>query len=60
MDLPDRPVATIPYVHHRTVPWGDRDPAGIIDTPRFLGFVLDAMAYAARYRPRLGPGPVSC
>ncbi len=60
MDLPDHPAATVPYVHRRTVHWGDRDLVGIIYTPRFLGFVLDAMARVARYRPRLGPGRVSC
>lgn len=43
MDLPDRPVATVPYVHRRIIHWGDCDPAGIIYTPRFLDFALEAV-----------------
>ncbi len=37
------PVSTVPYVQRRIVQWGECDPAGIVYTPRFLDFVLEAM-----------------
>lgn len=32
----------IPYTVRRTVKWGECDPAGIVYTPRFLDWVLEA------------------
>jgi 4-hydroxybenzoyl-CoA thioesterase len=35
-------VSAAPFVIRRTVRWGDTDPAGIIYTPRFLDFAVEA------------------
>lgn len=32
----------VPYVHWRTVPFGDTDPAGIVYTPRFSDYCMEA------------------
>jgi 4-hydroxybenzoyl-CoA thioesterase len=32
----------IPYIIRRTVKWGECDPAGIVYTPRFLDWILEA------------------
>lgn len=35
-------IATAPFIVRRTVKWGDADPAGVVYTPRFLHFAVEA------------------
>lgn len=36
-------IAAAPFVVRRTVKWGDTDPAGVVYTPRFLHFAVEAV-----------------
>ena len=47
----DSPAWT-PFVHRRTIVWGDTDPAAIVYTGRFLDFMLEAIE--ALMRERIG------
>lgn len=42
MSPPD-PFSSFPYVHWRTIPFGDTDAAAIVYTPRFVDYCMEAV-----------------